>query len=63
MGRLGNLAGRPRSNWAGSYATHNRRDIKGYDGVRFSGAHFAGHQDHDIELTAFNDKISSLKVS
>jgi hypothetical protein len=52
-----------RSNWAGSFTTHNNCDIKAYDGVRFGGAHFAGYQDHDIELTAFNNKISSLKVS
>ncbi len=52
-----------RSNWAGSFTTHNNCDIKGYDGLRFTGAHFAGYQDHDIELTAFKDKISSLKVS
>lgn len=52
-----------RSNWAGSFTTHNNCDIKAYDGLRFSGAHFAGYQDHDIELTAFNNKISSLKVS
>jgi hypothetical protein len=52
-----------RSNWAGSFTTHNNCDIKAYDGVRFAGAHFAGYQDHDIELTAFNNTISSLKVS
>jgi len=52
-----------RSNWAGSFTTHNNCDIKAYDGPRLSGAHFAGYQDHAIELTAFNDKISSLKVS
>lgn len=52
-----------RSNWAGSFTTHNNCDIKAYDGVRFGGAHFAGYRDHDIELTGFNDKISSLKVS
>jgi hypothetical protein len=52
-----------RSNWAGSFTTHNNCDIKAYDGLRFSGAHFAGYRDHDIELTAFNDRISSLKVS
>ena len=52
-----------RSNWAGSFTTHNNCDIKAYDGLRFTGAHFAGYQDHDIELTAFNNKISSLKVS
>lgn len=52
-----------RSNWAGSFTTHNNCDIKAYDGVRFGGAHFAGYQDHDIALTAFNDRISSLKVS
>lgn len=52
-----------RSNWAGSFTTHNNCDIKAYDGPRFTGAHFAGYQDHDIKLTAFNDKISALKVS
>jgi hypothetical protein len=52
-----------RSNWAGSFTTHNNCDIKAYDGLRFTGAHFAGYQDHDIELTAFNNKISALKVS
>jgi hypothetical protein len=52
-----------RSNWAGSFTTHNNCDIKAYDGLRFAGAHFAGYRDHDIELTAFNDRISSLKVS
>lgn len=52
-----------RSDWAGSFTTHNNCDIKAYDGPRFTGAHFAGYRDHDIELTAFNDKISSLKVS
>ena len=52
-----------RSNWAGSFTTHNNCDIKAYDGLRFTGAHFAGYRDHDIELTGFNDKISSLKVS
>ena len=52
-----------RSNWAGSFTTHNNCDIKAYDGLRFTGAHFAGYQDHDIELTAFNNKISSLKIS
>ncbi len=52
-----------RSNWAGSFTTHNNCDIKAYDGLRFTGAHFAGYQDHDIKLTAFNNKISSLKVS
>lgn len=52
-----------RSNWAGSFTTHNNCDIKAYDGLRFAGAHFADYQDHDIELTAFNNKISALKVS
>lgn len=52
-----------RSNWAGSFTTHNNCDIKGYDGLRFAGAHFAGYQDHDIELTTFKDRISSLKIS
>ena len=52
-----------RSNWAGSFTTHNQCDIKAYDGRRFTGAHFAGYQDHDIRLTGFNDKITSLKVS
>jgi hypothetical protein len=52
-----------RSNWAGSFTTHNNCDIKAYDGLRFTGAHFAGYRDHDIALTAFNDTISSLKVS
>jgi hypothetical protein len=52
-----------RSNWAGSFTTHNNCDIKAYDGLRFNGTHFAGYRDHDIELAAFNNKISSLKVS
>ena len=52
-----------RSNWAGSFTTQNKCDIEAYDGLRFTGAHFAGYQDHDIRLTGFNDKISALKVS
>lgn len=52
-----------RSNWAGSFTTHNNCDIKGYDGVGFTGDHFADYRDHDIRLTGFNDRISSLKVS
>jgi hypothetical protein len=52
-----------RSNWAGSFTTHNNCDIKAYDGLRFTGAHFTDYRDHDIELTAFNDTISSLKIS
>jgi len=52
-----------RSDWAGSFTTHNNCDIKAYDGPRFTGAHFTGYRDHDIELTGFDDRISSLKVS
>lgn len=52
-----------RTDWASSFTTHNNCDIKAYDGPRFAGAHFADYRDHDIRLTGFDNRISSLKVS
>ena len=51
------------SNRASSFVTRNQCDMKAWDLTNYRGDHFSTYRDHDIALTALNNRISSFKTS